>query len=90
MIISVSDRPENKVGKGENVDYQHFLYFPQCFQKASLKGLGLSLTNPSFNDPEKDGNLHFALFSHSSLHFKNIFNALSYIKCCQRDMSGGQ
>ena len=25
------DRIESIVGKGENVDYQHFLHFPQCF-----------------------------------------------------------
>ena len=31
----VFDRAENIVGKGENVGYQHFLHFPQCFQKAS-------------------------------------------------------
>ena len=28
------DMMENKVGKGENAGYQHFLLFPQCFQKA--------------------------------------------------------
>ena len=32
---------ENIVGNGENAGYQHFLLFPQCFQKvlytASLK-----------------------------------------------------
>ena len=28
-------RVENIVGKGENAGYQHFLLFPQCFQKAS-------------------------------------------------------
>ena len=27
-------RVENIVGKGENGGYQHFLLFPQCFQKA--------------------------------------------------------
>ena len=26
------------LGKGENAGYQHFLFFPQCFQKASLLG----------------------------------------------------
>ena len=36
MIISVFDRVENIVGKGENAGYQLFLLFPQCFQKASL------------------------------------------------------
>ena len=34
IMISVSDRVENIVGKGENAGYQHFLIFPQCFQKA--------------------------------------------------------
>ena len=36
MIISVFDRVENIVGKGENDGYQHFLLFPQCFEKASF------------------------------------------------------
>ena len=27
------------MGKGENAGYQHFLLFPQCFQKASFSGL---------------------------------------------------
>ena len=31
-------RVENIVGKGENAGNQHFLLFPQCFQKASLLG----------------------------------------------------
>ena len=34
----VMGRVENIVGKGENAGYQHFLLFPQCFQKASLSG----------------------------------------------------
>ena len=29
----VMGRVGNIVGKGENVGYQHFLLFPQCFQK---------------------------------------------------------
>ena len=32
MMISVSDREENIVGKGENAVHQHFLLFQQCFQ----------------------------------------------------------
>ena len=31
-MISVHDRVENIVGKGENAGYQYFLLFPQCFQ----------------------------------------------------------
>ena len=36
MMISVFDTVEKIVGKGENAGYQHFLLFPQCFQKASF------------------------------------------------------
>ena len=32
----VFKRIENIVGNGENAGYQHFLLFPQCFQKASF------------------------------------------------------
>ena len=35
MTISLFDRVENTVQKGENTDYQHFLLFPQCFPKSS-------------------------------------------------------
>ena len=38
IMISVSDRVENIVEKGENAGYQHFLLFQQCFQKASYTG----------------------------------------------------
>ena len=34
----VIDRVENIVGNGENAGYQHFLLFPQCFQKAPTTG----------------------------------------------------
>ena len=32
MMVSLSDKIENIVGKGESAGYQHFLLFPQCFQ----------------------------------------------------------
>ena len=35
----VLKREENIVGKGESAGYQHFLLFPQCFQKTSYTGL---------------------------------------------------
>ena len=35
MMISLNDRVENTVGKGENAGYQHFLLFQQCFPKPS-------------------------------------------------------
>ena len=37
-IILVLHLEENNVEKGENAGYQHFLLFPQCFQKASFSG----------------------------------------------------
>ena len=36
MIIPVSKRVKNIVRKGENAGDQHFLLFPQCFEKASF------------------------------------------------------
>ena len=39
MMISLFDRLENAVGKGENAGYQHFLLFPQCFPKSSFLGV---------------------------------------------------
>ena len=36
MTIFVFNRVENIMEKGENTDYQHFLLFLQCFQKASF------------------------------------------------------
>ena len=33
MIISVFDKIENIMGKGENAGYQHFILFPRCFQR---------------------------------------------------------
>ena len=38
MITIVFDSVENIVGKGENVGFQHFLLFPQCFQKVLYSG----------------------------------------------------
>ena len=38
MTISLFDRVENTVGKGENAGYQHFLLFPLCFLQPSSLG----------------------------------------------------
>ena len=37
IVRSVLDAIENIVGKGENAGHQHFLLFPQCFQKFFVK-----------------------------------------------------
>ena len=41
MILFVFDRVQNIVGKGENAGLQHFLLFPQCFEKASFQEKGV-------------------------------------------------
>ena len=38
MMIFVFDKAENIVEKGENAGNQHFLLFPQCFQRAFYPG----------------------------------------------------
>ena len=38
MIEFVLEYVENIVEKRENAGYQHFLFVPQCFQKASFSG----------------------------------------------------
>ena len=38
-MIYVFDRVENIVGKGENASDQHFLLYPQCFQRPSFSGV---------------------------------------------------
>ena len=38
MAKLVSNRVENVVRKGENAGNQHFLLFPQCFQKFTFSG----------------------------------------------------
>ena len=35
-MISVIEKEENNVGIEENVGYQHFIIFLQCFQKLSF------------------------------------------------------
>ena len=46
VVEVLSDRTENIVGKGKKAGYQHFLLFPQCFQKPSSQS-GSVFTNPS-------------------------------------------
>ena len=49
MIEVLIESVENIVGKAENAGYQHFLLFPQCYQKAFSSGaLTLSQTSPGF------------------------------------------
>ena len=47
MMISVFDRVENILGKGQNVGNQHFLLFLKCFQNSStgVGWVGGSLTH---------------------------------------------
>ena len=44
MTISLCDRVENTVGKGESAGHQHFFLFPQCFPKpSSLESLKVEI-----------------------------------------------
>ena len=52
MIISVFDRVENIVGKGENAGYQHFLLFPQCFGKATFPDMSKGVIVSEWVKPE--------------------------------------
>ena len=36
-MIAIFDGVKNIVGKEENAGFQHFLLFPQCFQKVSFQ-----------------------------------------------------
>ena len=67
-MICVTDWAENIVGKGENAGYQHFLLFPQCFQKAS------------FPESSKVG-IYSVVKSYDSFHpfYKNCKNCSLFI-----------
>ena len=54
MTISVFDRVENTLGKGENAGYQHFLVFPKCFPKpSSLEPLNVGIVRERVNTSVK-------------------------------------
>ena len=53
-MISLFDRVENTLGKGENAGYQHFLVFPHCFPKLSFSGLlKAGIGGKELNDAKK-------------------------------------
>ena len=43
MMISLTDRVENTVGKEENAGHQHFLLFLQRFPKPSVESLKVGI-----------------------------------------------
>ena len=50
IMISLLERVENTVGKGENASYQHFLLFSQCFPKLSpIRSLKSGLCGKDLN-----------------------------------------
>ena len=49
---------ENTLGKGENAGYQHFLLFPQCFQKPPSSGsLKLGLCGTEFTNMDQSSKI---------------------------------
>ena len=94
ILISVFDWVEN-MGKGENGGYQHFLLFPQCFQKASkLVIMGKDFTTQSrllttlrkklfeniVGKGENAHNQHFLLFSQCFLPYMTLIFHLDQSK----------
>ena len=59
MVFSFFDSAENIVGKGENAGSQHFLLFPQCFQKPLLLQnlIKLVFCDKRINQKRLDNNL---------------------------------
>ena len=56
MMISLLNRVENTVGKGENAGYQHFLLFPQCIPKpSSLRSFCVELEITIATSTEESG-----------------------------------
>ena len=53
---------ENIVGKGENAGYQHFLLFPQCFEKSFFPRSGLR---------GKELNVHYVFKSYFEVWLKH-------------------
>ena len=66
LMFSLSDRIENIVGKGENTAYQHFLLFPQCFQKPSTLKSGLC--DKELEVPRNRGYLFFSVKDRNLFH----------------------
>ena len=78
---------ENIAGKRENAGHQHFLLFPQCFQKVSVSGsvksglCGKGLRKVSTcSDPEKEDLWEKKLWNVMHISFKQYF-PLSSLLC---------
>ena len=70
---------ENIVGKGENAGNQHFLLYPQCFQKASFLGV---IKNVDCVVKDSVFFLFFFLIACGILHdFKGKKNVDIHYKC---------
>ena len=76
MMISVFDRVENIVGKEENAGYQHFLLFPQCFQKAFFLG-SLKVRNVWQRINESKVNRNHAKIFFSANHLQYMLQKIS-------------
>ena len=62
-MISLFDKGENTVGKGENAGNQHFLLFPQCFllyqRKKEIITAAFNLSSANAVNLELSKNLSF-------------------------------
>ena len=77
MMTSLYDRVENIVGKRENAGYQHFLLFPQCFQKPSFTGRLKSGLCGKELTPYKASDICERYSTHKTSYSLNISNVIT-------------
>ena len=79
MMIFPLDGVENIVGKGENAVNQHFLLFPQCFQKASsIRSLKVGIVwcrVKNYGLPHIEKSLVAAQMRNTVNHFPTFFQS---------------
>ena len=64
MIISVCDRVENIVGKGENAGYQHFLLFRNVLKRLLFQTRQkVSLCGSELNKLQFSNHIYFVVYS---------------------------
>ena len=90
MMICVTDWVENIVGKGEYAVYQHFLLFPQCFQRASFSGslkVGIVWKKvKTFVGTQSSGNVPWSSYSVINILFNPFPNKPWFLRVCSTSL----
>ena len=79
-MISLSDRVENIVGRGENAGTQYFLLFPQCFQEPFFGG-SLKVGTVWYRVKQR----HFLAILRSITRRQNFVPVQTHSICIQQD-----